>query len=75
MTDVVDLVKRLDSVTRKSIAHLREAKANAVAAGRIIEQLKKKEAIGQLSSCELAALIEASTTLCMVLEGFDTVIS
>ena len=74
MTDIVDLVKRLDSVTRKSIAHLREAKANAVAAGRIIEQLKKKEAIEQLSSCELAALVAASTAVSKVLAAFDSVI-
>jgi hypothetical protein len=62
MTDAAKLVKKLD-FSRKAVAHIRDAKACAVAGDRIIEQLKKKEATGQLPSCELAALVEASTTV------------
>ena len=73
MTDVIDLVKRLDSITGKAVAHIRDAKTNAVAAEHIIEKSRTKEAIGQLRSDELAALAEASTIVSKVLAGFDSV--
>jgi hypothetical protein len=34
MTDIRDLVTRLDDVTRKAVAHIRDAKVNVVAGAR-----------------------------------------
>ena len=50
MTDAAKLVKKLDFIKRKAVAHLRDAKACVVACERIILQLRRKEAIGQLRS-------------------------
>ena len=73
MTDAAKLVKKLDFIKRKAVAHLRDAKACVVACERIILQLRRKEAIGQLRSDELAALRESAMTVSKVLAGFDSV--
>ena len=44
---------------------------SATAADVIIEQLKAKEAIVELTSYELAVLTESATTVSRVVVGFD----
>ena len=43
----------------------------ALAGEKIISQLRDRAATGELSSSEIAALIESATTVSKVLAGFD----
>jgi transposase len=69
MTDAAKLVKKLDFITRKAVAHVRDAKACVVACERIIVQLRRKEAIGQLGLTSSRALTESVMTVSKVLAG------